>query len=281
MRLAAGAALLTLLWGTRAATQQNPIVDQLVDLAAGSVQEFMSRFSRVVAEERYAQEYLVSFQGSPVVRDRRTLKSDLLLVRPAGLSEWFIFRDTFEVDGRAVRDRESRLTKLFLEPRDTAKDIDRAREIAAASAQHNIRAIGTVDHPLLAIGFLQADYRPRFRFTARGRDEAVGADARVVEFRETTRPTLIRGSKDTDIFARGRYWIDGATGRMLRTEVTFSALRTDSTITTWFAVDDRLGTNVPIEMRFRRGTTTNEVRGTATYSRFRQFEVGTEEALQK
>jgi hypothetical protein len=34
-------------------------------------------------------------------------------------------------------------------------------------------------------------------------------------------------------------------------------------------------------MRFKRGGSINEVRGVATYGRFRRFEVGTEEVLQK
>jgi hypothetical protein len=40
-------------------------------------------------------------------------------------------------------------------------------------------------------------------------------------------------------------------------------------------------TDAPVEMRFKRGGSLNEVRGVATYGRFRQFEVGTEETIQK
>ena len=52
-------------------------------------------------------------------------------------------------------------------------------------------------------------------------------------------------------------------------------------MTTSFEMDERLGTPVPVEMRFKRGGAKNEVRGTATYGRFRQFQVGTEEAIRK
>jgi len=61
----------------------------------------------------------------------------------------------------------------------------------------------------------------------------------------------------------------------------FSALGTESSVITSFEVDERLGTSVPVEMRFKRGGSINEVRGVATYGRFRQFEVGTEETIQK
>ena len=138
-----------------------------------------------------------------------------------------------------------------------------------------------MDNPLLALGLLQRMYRPRIRFTLRGRDAAVGPDIWIVEFRETARPTLIRGTGDSDIFARGRYWIDAGSGRFARTEVVFNALGTESTVTTSFELDDRLGIPVPVEMRFKRGTSRNAVQGVATYGRFRQFEVGTEEAIKK
>jgi hypothetical protein len=83
------------------------------------------------------------------------------------------------------------------------------------------------------------------------------------------------------VFARGRYWADAASGRIARSEVVFSALGTESSVTTSFEMDERLGTPVPLEMRFKRGGTKDEVREVATYGRFRQFQVGTEEVIQK
>jgi hypothetical protein len=261
-------------------------VEQLLDRASAYVEDLVAKFSRVVAEEQYAQEYLLlspqgsrGFLGSPTVVERRTLKSDLLLVKPAGLDQWFIFRDVFEVDARPVRDRENRLAKLFLESRDTVTAIERAYEIAKASADFNIRQMGTVDNPMLALGFLQRVYRPRFRFTLSGRDAALGPDVWIVEYRETARPTLMRSNENKDIVAQGKYWVDSRTGRIFRTEVVFNAIGTESTVTTSFETDDRVETSVPTEMRFKRGGTRNEVRGIATYGRFRRFEVGTEESL--
>ncbi len=268
--------------------QQVFTVEQLLDRSSAYVEDLVAKFSRVVAEEHYTQEYLIAapegsgkFPGAPRMVERRTLKSDLLMVKPAGLDQWFIFRDVFEVDARAVRDRENRLTKLFLESRDTVTAIERAHEIATASAQFNIRPMGTVDNPMLALGFLQRVYRSRFRFTLRGRDTEGGTETWVVEFRETARPTLMRGTTNKDVVARGRYWVDAASGRVARAEVIFNSLGTDSTVTTSFEMDERLGTPVPVEMRFTRSGAKNEVRGIATYDRFRQFQVGTEESIRK
>ena len=108
--------------------QQAFTVEQLLDRATSYVEDLVAKLSRVVAEEQYVQEYLLSgvegsrgsFLGSPKVVERRTLKSDLLLVKPAGLDQWLVFRDVFEVDARPVRDRENRLAKLFLDSRDTS-----------------------------------------------------------------------------------------------------------------------------------------------------------------
>ena len=278
-----------IVFGAHISAQQAFTVDQLLDRASAYVEDLVSKFSRVVAEEQYAQEFLLagpegsrgSFLGAPRVAERRALKSDLLLVKPAGMDQWLVFRDVFEVDARPVRDRENRLATLFLEERDTVTAIERAHEIATASAGFNIRPMGTVDNPMLALGFLQRTYRSRFRFTLRGRDSAAGPDVWIVEYREMQRPTLMRGTGDKDVFAHGRYWIEPATGRIARTEMVFTALGTESIVTTSFDIDERLATSVPVEMHFTRSGSRNEVRGVSTYGRFRRFEVGTEERIKK
>ena len=262
-------------------------VEQLLDRATAHVEAVVKRLTRVVAEEQYVQEYLLTtpegsrgtFIGAPRVAERRTLTSDVLLVKLPDLDQWLVFRDVFDVDGTPVRDRENRLMNLFVDSRDTVAAVERAMQIAAESARFNIKQIGTVDSPLLALGFLQRAYRPRFRFTMRGKDASAGADAWIVEFRETQRPSVIRTGGDKDILARGRYWIEAASGRVIRTEVSFSALGSESTVTTEYGVDARLQTSVPTKMRFKRGVKTSEIRGVATYGGFRQFEVGTTETI--
>jgi hypothetical protein len=288
MRLIA-VAIATAVFFTDARAQQVFTIEQLLDRATLFVENLVVKLSRVVAEEQYVQEYLDSsiqgsrgnFQGAPQVRERRRLVGDLLLVKPSESEPWHLFRDVFEVDGRAVRDRENRLAQLFLKTTDTAGAVKRAQQIAAESSRFNIKPIGTVDNPLLALGLLQRAYRPRFRFTLRGRDTAIGEHVWIVEYRETARPTLMRGSGDKDIVARGKYWIDSTNGHIAKSELLFNALGTESSVTTTFEMDDRLGTPVPVEMRFKRSGSLNEVRGIATYGRFRQFEVGTEETIQK
>src|SRR5262249_50835651 len=114
--------------------------DEIIERATRYVQEFMQRFSSVVAEERYLQETTNPFR-------RRQLKSDFLLVTPPGSNDWFQFRDVFEVDGRQVKDREDRLAKLFFEESPDAAG--RATQLRRESARYNLEDVGTLNMPLI------------------------------------------------------------------------------------------------------------------------------------
>ena len=85
---------------------QNPSLRELLPRLGASIQKFITDFSNVVAEETYKQEI-----SSP--RRKRQLKSDLMLVKYPGAEGWLMFRDTFEVDGKSVRNGPERLMKLF------------------------------------------------------------------------------------------------------------------------------------------------------------------------
>src|SRR5262245_58928019 len=91
------------------AIAQNSKTDELMAKTAAYVAQFVDQFSNVVAEETLLQE-------TTIPRRKRAIRSDLLLVRYPGDAQWYAFRDVAEVDGKPVRDKEERLTKLFLEP---------------------------------------------------------------------------------------------------------------------------------------------------------------------
>jgi hypothetical protein len=129
----------------------------------------------------------------------------------------------------------------------------------------------------------------------------VGPDSQIVEYREETRPTLIRGitsDEDTDLRASGRVWIDRATGRIDKTELVLVVFGMRAALVTTFRIDERLGIAVPVEMREEydlqrsvelQGPTNKAVglpqmtrrveqtliTGAASYSNFRRFEVTT------
>ena len=255
----------------RPAAQRAPALDRLLPLAIAYVHDFFQRFSSVVVEETYVQE-----------RDwrRRTLKSDFLLVRPQSSTEWFVFRDVFEVDGTPVRDHQDRLARLFLEPSKTS--VTQAAAIAHEGARYNLAdSERTINNPLLALGFLQPRYVGRFQFSLGKLDKELGSNVWTVSYREVDRPTLLRrtsSSSDRDMAASGRFWIDADGGRVVKTAL--SVLGSDE-VTTLFRFDDRFQIAVPIEMRERYVWGRALVNGVATYGPFWQFEVHTEEKIQR
>ena len=206
------------------------------------------------------------------------LRSDLLFVRPDPSANWLTFRDVHTVNGRAVRDRADRLAKLFVgRPADAPDAIDRAWEIARDGYRFNIGSKDrTVADPLVALAFLQGKYRQRFEFRVSSVDTTRGPDVWIVKFNERVRPTILRTADDRNVFSSGRFWIDGESGRVLQTEMETSV---GDRVMTTFTFDERLGLDVPSEMRdiaWHNGTV---VTGVATYTNFRRFDVLTDETF--
>jgi hypothetical protein len=249
----------------------------IVGLARAYVERFIDALSTVVAEERYSQE-----SESP--RRKRTLRSDFIIARDSGAKRWYMFREVLEVDGKPVQEaREGRLARLMADP--SAAALRQAQEITVAGLRHNVESIGTVNNPLLAMSFLQAEYSHRFRFTVGGREKKLGPAVRKLSFEEVHTPTVLTVDGNRDLPAYGVMWIDEGTGRIVKTELRLGekpAVSTGSTssslgwappttIATTFGVDEALGIDVPVEMRDRYPFQRNEIKGVATYGSFRRL----------
>ncbi len=258
---------------------QPPDVAALVERAGAYVSRFVDEFSNVVSEERYTQESVSNRTGTSSAGTRRELRSDFLLVRPSAATEWVPFRDVFSVDGSAVRGREERLTKLFIDASPAA--LEQAGAIAAESSRYNLGNVRrTVNNPFIGLAFLQPVHHQRFTFALGKRDDDLGRDVWIVEARETARPTLITGAYGRDMPARGRYWIAVANGTVLRTELAFTDVSVAATVSTEFKVDDAFGLAVPVRMRESYIMTgLSSVTGQATYGRFRRFGVTASETV--
>jgi hypothetical protein len=265
--------------------QKNAAVAGLLDRATGYVTTYVHAFSRVVAEEHYVQDShpmpRVDGVALPGGRDMQTpqhadLRSDLLFVRTDPSDDWLTFRDVCSVNGHPVRDRAERLSKLLTEP--VADTIDRAAEIAREGYRYNVGSKDrTVASPLLAMAFLQPAYRDRFEFRISGIDTSLGPDVWILKFQEKKGPpTILRTSENRNVMSKGRFWIDGATGRVLQTELETSV---QDRVMTIFTFDERLGLDVPSEMRDIAWQDGTVVTGTATYANFRRFEVTTDEKV--
>jgi hypothetical protein len=266
------------------AAPQSAKADDVVVHATAYVVDFVKRFSSVVAEEQYVQESStlprVTGSGSDKSFDqptpiRRVLKSDFLLIRRETNAEWNTFRDVFEVDGRPVRDRRERLTRLLARP--TAEADQEARRIAFEGARYNLGGSGrTINNPLTVLALLQPRYQSRFRFTSGKPDKEFPSNVAVVEYQEQSRPTILRLKAGRDTPMVGRLWVESDTGRLVKTELVVLG---NDRVTTTFQFDERFQIAVPIELRESFVVGRTAIEGRATYGQFRQFVVSTEETI--
>ena len=257
-------------------------VFRLIQRVSTYVETFQKQFGSMVAEERYQQSVrpgpmaIVRGRAISDAREETVLVSDFLLVQVPG-EDWMAFRDVFERDGKKVRDREERLARLFLGG-SARSAVEQAKSIMEESARYNIGNVSrNFNVPTLVLTLLTPAHRSRLRFE-QGKKEDAGT---VVEFKETSQPTYIRttGGRDLPIF--GRLWVDPEDGTIHKTELHAVDATVEGHITVTFARDDAAGMVVPVKMeeRYRRGRDTGDVRGVATYSKFRRFQVSTSEAI--
>jgi hypothetical protein len=196
-----------------------PKLVPILALAGRYVVGYGSAFSKVVAQEDYRQDYPEPHR--PLMRYSH---ADLVFVTLPGPIPWATFRDVYEVDGNKVRDRGSRLEKLFVESsgRDAAAQ---ANAILAESSRFNLGPIQrTVNIPTLALLFLHPDNQGRFAFEDKGRGKVAGVDAVQIGFTERARPTVVGckpGGNEAlgDVPAGGRVWVDRETERWMKTTV--------------------------------------------------------------
>ena len=176
--------------------------------------------SSIVCEETYTQEAnepdpvagrTIVLDGRPGVppvnanvKTTRTLVSDYLQVKVPNLDGWLPFRDVFEVDGERVRDRQDRLTKLFLES-PPERVLENAQAIVRDSARYNLGSVRRdLNLPTLPLWFLELKNNRRFNFRKVGEETLSGRRVTVVEYTEIIHPTIIKTPEGDDIVASGR-----------------------------------------------------------------------------
>ncbi len=240
--------------------------------------EYVAAYERelpaIVAEEDYTQRFIVELHT-----EVRRLRADLLTVRDDTYG-WTGFRDVFEVDGRPVRDRTDRLARLFLEPYPEARS--QARRIADEGARFNVapQVLRTINTPLLALQFIRAQNQGRSTFVDAGTTRGGRAEIATVDFKESALPRIVQTPDNAA--ARGRFWIETATGRIMETELLVDTKSggtgLNSRILVAYAEEPRLGMWLPISMdETYQGY--GVIVAHAKYSNFRRFSVSTETVL--
>lgn len=268
-RVGASLLVIRLLAATVGAQDADP-VSALVARAGRYVQEYEKQFSAVVCQEQQTQR-IVRSDGSE--KKRRALVSDLLLVKAGDRT--IGFRDVISVDGKAVRDREERLRKLFIDEPRTA--MRQARVIAEESARYNIGFERTIDALMVPLEILQPRSAPGFRFEAF--DDGLA-------FEEFQSPSLIRyrtGGGVHDMLLRGRFVLDRDNGQMRSASLRAGNATFETTFDVRYVEDPALGLLVPAAMQERYNRTgkpkEDHLEVSSSYSNFRRFQVIVDERI--
>ena len=258
----------------------DPALAALLEKAGEYVVEYGDAFRDIVAEETYTQRAGGRIQNS---------RSDLVYVSTPGAISWTCFRDVFEVNGQRVRDRESRVEKLFL-AESNASAVEKANAIIAESARYNFGwARRTINVPTLPLLFLHPENQKRFRFERKGRRRFGDREAVEIALEEIEQPTLVNDGEGGDVPATGQVFVDALNGTVLRTDITFRFMpdRGLARLAADYRFDSPLGLWLPAEMKedYRnlygtfqpvfRGAT----EGAARYAKYRRFGVATEERV--
>jgi hypothetical protein len=251
------------------------------------VMNYEQQFALLLAEELYQQE----LQRPPNPGDNlsrsnpgggmraggaltvQTFKSDFLLVQLGMDGEgWMPFRDTFEVKGKKIRERDDRLLKLFQTNYEQA--FDRAARFNEASNKHHLGNVArTINIPTLGMMLLHPRVNERFEFTDGGEETIAGRVLRKALYREAARPTLIRTTRGRDLALTGTIWIDPFSGAVVKTEMNAADPAVRCQVTVTFRRDQELEMWVPEKMEeyYKAALAVDDILATATYTNVRKY----------
>lgn len=259
-----------------------PSVEDVLDRMAAYFRSYEAQLTAITADERYEQ----NEQRTGWTRGRggriapplmRRLDSEVAFVRLPGSGEWAGFRDVRRVDGRTTTGGSSRLTELMARG---STAFEQAAAITMASSKHNLGTPRTTNMPTVPLEVIHPRHRERFTHRLDGSETVRGARAQRVIFEEVGRPTIIQRPNGGDVKSSAVAWVELDSGRVWRAEVVFqdwgasAPTRNDVRLRVEFAIDRRLQTMVPIEMREVFYVPGGRGEGNATYRNFKRFETG-------
>lgn len=270
---------------------QQPALADVLAKAAERVVAFSDPTRVLTCEERYKQilervRELVGFDagaGSPsgsrsevsaVGMNTRVWIAELVIVATPGNQAdglpWREFRDVVSVDGKMVRDGQSRLANLASLPADVGgfKALEASQEASNFMFGRLQRA---ADIPRAALLFLHPANQSRFEFKKGGQRTIDGVKTWEVKFKEKSAPTIIRASGDKDAPSIGSFWIDPTTGDVLESylkSADFKEVYDELTVT--YAKDPETGLRLPATLveRVIDEIAALRVQATATFTKW-------------
>jgi hypothetical protein len=252
---------------TDAVSAQTVRLSDVVSRLDRYLQSYETRLANVVAEETYRQWLEQGPKNSSKMS--RVLRSDFALTLTPTGNRWVGYRDTFEVDGAPVRDREERLQQLL-----ASGAVGQAARIADQNARFNLGEYlisRNINIPTFALEMMSPRVRDRFKVRRRGVESLDGRAGWLLEFREQNDLTFVRTPEGGDQPSRIVALVDSQTGEVLRTVLTWAHVK--GTITVTFGQAPGIPVLVPTRMAESYVTKAGAiVGGDATYANFRQFE---------
>lgn len=249
---------------------------ELLDRLAAYVITFQRDFSQVIGTEHYTQ---VSHDLSWSTRTRQ-MQSDVFFVGTGDDSGAMTVRNVRRVDGRSVPDASIGIDQALALP--PSRRLERLKALADLGARYNLGSLQrNFNDPTLPLMLAALIQQSRFRYTIEGTELLAGIDTTRLAFRETTRPTVIRGRDGANVPASGRLWVD-ENGTVWRTEFRATTydrptrVEASAVIRVTYRRDDKLGIMVPDRMdedyRYGDARRIMFVGGHATYDGYRRFE---------
>jgi len=238
--------------------------------AGALVTRYTDELPRLVATETLVQRLTpLREDGVGVTTTRRSVAEFAWVVLPED-ADPIGFRDVIEVDGRAVGPGSTRLVELLHGSRQASWS--QARAILQEGARHNLSpGSRNFNLPTVVLFFLLPERQARFSW--KRRTEA-SAPVWELEFRERSRPAIIRQGNGRSVFSRGRVWVDAATGAVLRTDLVLEIDLVSYALTTRFERVAAMDLVLPAQLDERYTTPDEVVTGTATYTNYRRFQTG-------
>jgi hypothetical protein len=263
-----------------AAAQNDPTVDALLEQLGQYLERYEQDARALIADEHYSQKVYqiindqrwgIQLRGSA----QRTLDSQVAFLRFDGEIGWIGIREVRQIDGEPVEARGVGLLDILKGRGDPLRDLE---SILEASSKHSLGPKRTVNTPAVPLELLRFHHHPRFIFRVRGNDKIDGVRVTRLDLAEFDGPSVLHNSNGTDIFMKGSVWIEPATGRVWRIELTWplgardaiTRMPQEGLLRLDFARDDALGILVPKNMTERFYVPRGRGEGEATYTNYRR-----------
>lgn len=213
----AAALLVSVLLSTPRAAQKDPPVGDVLRAVSDYLAAYAPRISGVTLDEDYT---LLDVSGGRVLLTRR-IASDLVLLNLDGTIQGL--RDPYAVDANPLRPRTPRITALLAKPSAAAWESAQAHAVEFARYFEDTLVLRLND-PTLALRFLAPAAQARVAVKVDGRKKIGGVETVVLKFQETkTRPPAYLLDTPGKAVASGKAWVDPASGRIHRTELSMQS----------------------------------------------------------